>query len=310
MTQASSPTLYVVMPTWNQRADTLECLESLARSTYPQYRVVVIDNGSNDGTVEAVLSRFPDVQFICNETNRGFAAAVNQGLRRALEQEADYVLLLNNDTVADPAMLDGLMAVSRGAPASMVVPKIYYYSRPNIVWSVGALMNWWTFELKGNVHDQLDTGQWENVTERQFATACAALMPRRLVESVGFLDERFFVYYDDADWSLRVLEAGFRILLAPQAKLWHKVAGASGGVDTPYQRYWLGRSSVLFFRKHVRGWRWLIVFPYRVGSALKTTMRLLAQHRAVSARAYWRGLGDGLCKARQGAKPQIVARDR
>lgn len=297
------------MAAWNQRADTLECLESLAHSTYSQYRVVVIDNASTDGTVEAVLSRFPEVQFIYNETNRGFAAAINQGLRRALDQAADYVLVLNNDTVADPAMLEGLMDVARGASDSMVVPKIYYYSRPNIIWSVGALLNRWTFELKGNVHDREDSGQWENVTERQFATACAALMPRRLVERVGFLDERFFVYYDDADWSLRVLAAGFRILLAPQAKLWHKVAGASGGVDTPHQRYWLGRSSVLFFRKHVHGWRWLIVLPYRTGSALKTTIRLLAQHRVDSARAYWRGLSDGLRNARQGAKPQTVPRD-
>jgi GT2 family glycosyltransferase len=116
---------------------------------------------------------------------------------------------------------------------------------------------------------------------------------------VGLFDERFFMYYEDFDLSLRAHQAGFKILLSPQAKVWHKVAVSSGGSDSPNERYWMARSSVLFFHKHVRGLRWLIVLPYRTGSAVKTVLRLMLRGRAESALAYLRGLRDGLAEARR-----------
>ncbi len=291
---SDKPFVYVVVITWNQRRDTLECLESVFRITYPNFRVVLVDNASTDGTREAVAAQFPQVGYIANPANRGFSAAVNQGMKRGLERGAEYLFLLNNDTIVDPSLLDHLMAHAMDESVGMLVPKIYYYSRPNVIWSVGAGLNVWTLEKGGEVRGCVDEGQWETVVEREHVTACAVLLPRRLTDKIGLLDERFFYYYDDADLSLRVREAGFRTLLVPQAKMWHKVARASGGVDTPYERYWMGRSSVLFFRKHVCGWRWLIIFPYRLGSAIKTTIRLAVQRKFTALASYWRGLRDGL----------------
>ncbi len=290
----TEPLVYAVLLTWNQKADTLACLESLFQMDYPRLAVVLVDNASTDGTAEIVRAQFPQVELLVNAANRGFAAAVNQGWRHALERGAEYVLVLNNDTVADPAMLTHLMAPVTAAGVGMVVPKIYYYSQPDVIWSVGAAMSRWTYENLGDARGTRDTGQWEAVVERDFATACAALLPRAVLERCGGLDERFFYYYDDADWSLRVREAGYTIRLAPKAKLWHKVAAASGGLDTPYERYWMARSGVLYFRKHVRGWRWLIVIPYRLSSAMRTTLRLLARRRLEALSAYWRGLWDGV----------------
>jgi hypothetical protein len=129
--------------------------------------------------------------------------------------------------------------------------------------------------------------------------ACALLLSRRFLTQVGLFDERFFMYYEDFDLSLRARQAGFKILLSPQAKVWHKVAVSSGGSDSPNERYWMARSSVLFFSKHVRGLRWLIVLPYRTGSAVKTVLRLALRGRAGSAWAYVRGLRDGLAEARR-----------
>jgi len=289
----SQPTVYAVLLTWNQRADTLECLESLFRMSYPDLRVVLVDNASTDGTLLAVLERFPQVHCLANEVNEGFAAAINQGCRYALEQGAPYVLILNNDTVAAPDMLTHLMA--HVAPdVGMLVPKIYFHAQPNVIWSVGAEVSPWTLETVEEARGSLDQGQWETVRERSFVTMCAALLPRAVLEQVGVLDERFFYYFDDIDWSLRVREAGFRILLVPQAKLWHNVASASGGLDTPYERYWMARSGVLYFRKHIHGWRWWIVVPYRLGSAVRTSWRLLWRRRPASLLAYWRGLWDGV----------------
>jgi GT2 family glycosyltransferase len=292
--ESDCPLVGVVVITWNQREDTLECLESVFRMAYPHFFVVLVDNASTDGTREAVAARFPQVGYIANEANRGFSAAVNQGIECALQQGADYLFLLNNDTVLDARLLDHLMEYARDESVGMLVPKIYYHKQPQVIWSVGAGLNRWTLEKKGEVRGCVDDGRWEKVVEREHVTACAVLLPRRLIEKIGLLDERFFYYYDDADLSLRVREAGYTTLLVPQAKLWHKVARASGGPDTTYERYWMGRSSVLFFRKHVHGWRWLIVAPYRFGSAIKTTLRLAVQRKFAALASYWRGLRDGL----------------
>jgi GT2 family glycosyltransferase len=294
MNESESPLVGVVVITWNQCNDTLECLTSIFRMAYPRLFVVLVDNASTDGTGAAVATQFPQVECITNQTNRGFAAAVNQGIERAIKRDAEYLFVLNNDTVVDSMALHHLMQYATDDAVGMLVPKIYYFAQPQMIWSVGAGLNGLTFETRGDIRGVEDNGQWESVVERKHVTACALLLPRRVVEKIGVLDERFFYYYDDADFSLRVHEAGYRTLLVPQAKVWHKVAQASGGVDTPYQRYWMGRSSVLYFRKHVHSWRWLIVGPYRLGSAIKTTIRLLAHRRLAAIKAYWHGLYDGL----------------
>jgi hypothetical protein len=123
------------------------------------------------------------------------------------------------------------------------------------------------------------------------------LLSRQLLKEVGLFDERFFMYYEDSDLSLRARQAGFRLLLAPKAKVWHKVATSSGGADSPNERYWMARSSVLYFCKQTRGAHWLIVPFYRSGSAVKTILRLVWADKGTSARAYLRGLYDGAVEA-------------
>ncbi len=119
------------------------------------------------------------------------------------------------------------------------------------------------------------------------------LLTRRLLETVGLFDERFHMYYEDLDFCLRVRRSGFQILVVPGAKMWHKVAQSSGGSDSTFERYWMARSSALYFRKHCHGARWLAVLPWRGGSAVRTTLRLLRQGRREACAAYWRGLRDG-----------------
>lgn len=293
MSASPSPLLCVVLATWNRRKDTLECLDSLARSDYDPLQVVLVDNGSSDGTAQEVTQRHTGVRILHNESNRGFAAAMNQGIREGLARGAEYLLLLNNDTLVAADMIRQMMAYATQPQVGIVVPKILYHDRPDRIWSVGARLHAWTLEKSGEARGQRDSGRWGKVLERDQVTACALLLSRELVERIGLLDERFFVYYDDADLSLRARRAGYRILLVPQARVWHKAAATSGGVDTPQERYWMARSSVLFFRKHAHGWQWLLIAPYRLGSALKTTLRLVLHGRWPSLLAYWGGLRDG-----------------
>ena len=291
----SAPLVYAVTLSWNGRDDTLACIESLLALDYPNVQVLLVDNGSEDGTPNAVAERFPSVQVICNGKNLGFAAGMNVGLRQALEQGADYVFMVNNDTIVDPAAVQQMLPLFKD-DVGMVGPKIYYAAEPDRIWSIGGLQHPLTIEKTGDARGEVDRGQWNQVIERDYMVGCALLVSQQFLTDVGLFDERFFMYYEDSDLSIRARKRKYKLLLAPSSHVWHKVAATSGGSDSPNERYWMARSSIIFFRKHVTGMRWSIVIPYRTASALKTLMRLLWGRRFASIRAYLGGLRDGLCE--------------
>ncbi len=288
-----APLVYVVVLTWNQREVTLECLKSLAQMTYPRFRIVVVDNGSTDGTAEAIADRFPDVEVIVTERNLGYPGGCNVGMRYALGQGAEYVFAINNDVLVAPNILDEL--VRETAPdVGILAPKIYFANDSQRIWSVGGRRNCLTLEMDCRGDGEIDQGQWDKVLERDYLIGCAHLFSRSFLQEVGLLDAGYFLYYDDLDICLRARQAGYRLLMVPRAKMWHAVANSSGGVGTPRERYYMARSNVRFLRKHVRGWQWLFVIPYRTGSIIKTLLRLALYRRWDSARAYLHGLLEGL----------------
>ena len=257
------------------------------------FRALIVDNGSTDDTTAAVRMAFPQVQIIELEQNKGFAAGANIGLQYALQMGSDYILLLNNDTMVDTRLLEELTAWL--APdVGILAPMIYYADPPDVIWSAGAMRHPWTLEQVNSAQGLRDDRHWPQVVERDFVTGCAMLVSRSMIESIGLFDECFFMYYEDNDLCLRARRAGFRLLLVPQAKMWHKVSVSSGGRDSPSERYHMARASVLFFRKHAHGWQRSIIFPYRLGSAIKTVLRLMLRGRPDAARAYLRGLYHGL----------------
>lgn len=278
---------------WNRREDTLACIASLLQSSYAPLRVLVCDNGSTDDTPAAVRTLFPSVDVLELGRNLGFAAGMNAGIRHALTAGTEQVLLLNNDTIVDQLMVERLVAHAV-EDVGLVAPLIFYASQPDLIWSAGGLYSRWTLEQTHTLRGQRDRADWPVVIERDFVPGCAMLLPRSALESVGLFDERFFMYYEDSDLCLRLRRAGFRVLLVPGARMWHKVAISSGGADSPGERFGMAKGSVLFFRKHVHGWRWFIIVPFRLGSAIKATMRLLSRCRASATIAYWRGLYAGL----------------
>ena len=287
--------VYVVTLTWNQRKDTLECLGSLSQMSYPNYRLLLVDNASRDGTDQAVRERFPTVEILSNDRNLGFSGGFNAGMQYALDRGADYVLIINNDTVVASDMLDTLMTAIEAPDVGMVAPKIYYADPPDLIWSVGGDCHPWLLEMTHKGDRERDRGQWDRVIERDFLVGCALLLSRRLLADVGMFDMLYHpIYYEDVDLCLRARRAGYRLLLVPQARMWHKVSASGGGADSPRERYLMARNSVRYFRKHVRGARWLAVVPWRLGSAIKTVGRLILRGNSESAMSYLRGLRDGL----------------
>ncbi len=250
-----SPQVAVIVLNWNGRQDTLACLKSLAAVTYPNLTILIIDNGSTDGSVAAIRAASPSTRLIETGENLGFAAGNNVGLRHALAQGARYALLLNNDTVVDPDFLRQLVGVAdTDDHVGIVGPMIYYHSQPDVIWSAGGAIDWrrgrtWMIGL-----DQEDTGQFGAAPRPvDFVTGCALLISRPAMEAAGLLDEKFFMYYEEAEWCVRVARAGFGIRHVPTAHIRHKIAPQAQAVS-PFVHYYMTRNRLLFLKATHAGW--------------------------------------------------------
>jgi GT2 family glycosyltransferase len=217
------PKVSIIILNWNGLADTIECLESLKKITYPNYEVIVVDNASSGDDVKVLGERYGDyIHIIQNDRNYGFARGNNVGIRYALDKGTDYVLLLNNDTVVAPDFLDEMVKVAESDERiGIVCPKMYLYSQPDKVHFDGAVKVslWW-----GTLTDRLKPGDERPVIDTEFATGAAMLVRRRTLEQIGLLPEEYFFGIEDIDYSLRALRHNFKIVVARKATVWHKIS--------------------------------------------------------------------------------------
>lgn len=218
------PKVAVILLNWNNKGDTLECIESLKRVTYPNFEVLVVDNGSSDDSVSSIRAAYPDVTLIENKANLGFTGGNNVGIRQALANGADYVLLLNNDTVVDPAFLDKLVQVMESDPSIGIAgPKMYYYSEPRRIWCTGGKVNHWRGEAWNLGNDEIDVGNFDKLTDVDFMNGCALIVTRKVLEDIGMLHEPMFCYFEENDFCARAKKHGYRIVYVPASKIWHWV---------------------------------------------------------------------------------------
>lgn len=259
----------IVIVNYNGKTDTLDCLESLTKLSTIDYRLrtTVVDNGSMDGSIEAINEAFPKVELLKSGRNLGFTGGNNLGIKAALKGGADYVLLLNNDTLVAPDFLKHLLAVVKNNPQiGIVAPKIYFaagyefhknrYKKAQlgkVIWYAGGLIDWRNMYGSHRGVDQVDTGQFDELTETDFATGCCMLIRAEVFSKIGFLDDRLFLYLEDLDFSLRAKRVGYRIIYVPQARIWHKNAAGSG-VGSPLHDYYLARNRQLIGRRYAP-WR-------------------------------------------------------
>jgi GT2 family glycosyltransferase len=289
-----STRICILTTTWNRVSKTLQCLESVFAQDCSAFSVLLVDNGSTDGTVQLVTEYFPEVSVIALPRNIGFAAAYNVGLRWALEENFQFIFLINNDTILAPDCLSRLLQEAEAADSiALVTAKIYFESEPDRIWSVGGRLSPWTLEIVDKGDNQLDQGQWSTARDIDFAPLCGVLIDGHALKTIGLLDEGYFVYYEDMDFCRKARLAGFRLRLAPDAHMWHAVSASSGGRHSPMERYWMAQSSGRYFRLHGRGWRLFVIIPYRLGSAIRTSGKLLFRVNLRSLAAYWLGLARG-----------------
>jgi GT2 family glycosyltransferase len=250
--QSMVPRVSIVVLNHNQYALTRDCLRSLAVVSYPAFDVILVDNGSTDGSCERLRGEFPDVETLSLSDNLGVAGGRNTGARKALEEGADYVLFLDNDTIVSPECLTELIAVSESDPSiGAAAPAVYVHDNPVTIFSMGGIYYPRLAHSRLRDMGQRATGVADNVIESDWLGGVAILNKRELFERVGFLDEDFFPYGpEDLDWGLRVRRAGYKVVVAPRAIVWHRrLPGVAR--NAAVARQW-ARSRVIFLRKKVR----------------------------------------------------------
>jgi GT2 family glycosyltransferase len=238
---APQATLTVAIATYNGRELLHATLTSLAAENFRDFRVIVVDDASTDGTAAWLRERWPDVELIAHSTNRGVTAALNAGLRAS---QSEFVCLLNNDIELDPDCLGELMRSLRGDPAAgSACPKLLSFDDRSLLDGAGDTFNWaGTGWRRG--HGERDVGQYDREQPIFGACAGAAVYRRTALETVGLLDEDFFAFYEDVDWSFRAQLAGFSCRYVPRAVAYHIGSATLGKGETDFTRYHTWRNGI------------------------------------------------------------------
>ncbi len=289
------PEVSIIILNWNGLEDTIECLESLKKITYPNYEVIVVDNASSGNDVEVLRGRYGDyIHIIANDENYGFPEGNNIGMRYALSRGAAYILLLNNDTVVDPIFLTELVEVAESdSSIGITGSKIYFYYHPDTIQAAGGKIRWWIGDLE--TYDGKDIGQYDKLGDRDFLFANPMLIKKEVTEKVSLLDPFFFFGVEEYDFCIRAKRAGFRSVYVPRSVIWHKVGASKaklsqypetqdlirkiGGTEG-YKYYYQ------FFRKH-----WppvLFIFPFFCHTVLR--VRYFRRAFQLIWRRDWQGI--------------------
>ena len=292
----------IVIVNWNGTADTLECLDTVSRLEYTPYRVYVVDNGSSSSCAPDVRSRYPNVEVLELSDNRGFAGGCNVGIGRALADGAQYVWLLNNDTVVESSTLSELVEVLESDSACGIAgSKVLRFDERAIIDHAGGIVFPWWGSARHRGAGEEDRGQYDRVEPVDYVTGCSLLVRRAVVDSVGLLPEVYFLYFEETEWCVRAGRLGWRVLYAPRSRVYHKV-GHSVGRGTPLVTYYFARNSLLFIKRN---------FPTALPLSLLWWPRYfllnnLFKRRTKNLASALRGLRDFLCTHRDAWRPHTV----
>jgi hypothetical protein len=294
---ASTPesTVAIILVNWNGFAYTKACLESLEKVKEPAFQVVLVDNASQEPEGEQLKALFPQLHVIANSENLGFTGGNNVGIRYALAQGFDQVLLLNNDTLVDPPFLKALQACLQKSGYGVAQPLICFAQDPETLWSAGGKWN----SLLGRaitLGDRVPVSTYQpKSTELDWATGCCMLVSKAVLLQAGLLPEPYFAYFEDVEWSLRIRKAGFKIGLAENSKIYHEAGGASKkqhaeGTLSPKVFFFHVRNQLFLLRQQ----QIVLGYPYHLIRFALWGAYFLIRGRFQKLSAVFQGLRDGL----------------
>lgn len=282
-----------MIPTYNRRKDVLECLQSLRELRYSNYEIIVVDNGSTDGTGDAVKRFFPEVKLIRSKRNLGVTGGRNLG---AIHSSGKYTFFLDHDTTVDRNALNELMSVMQSDPNIGVAgPAVYCYNDPKRVWSLGTSINTLTGRVSFKYEGKIDKGWFSKAIEVQVLPT-AFLVKREVIDKVGLFDDVFFAVYEDTDFCFRVREAGYKVLCVLTARVWHKVAlnEREQLLGVLKRAYYVARNRVIFMRKHAKPLNFVVfLLVFQPIYTAYYTAKALQFNRLDCLREFWRGALSG-----------------
>jgi len=288
-----APLLSVLILNWNGRQDTLECVDSVLAAGYEPLDVLVVDNGSSDGSVaafEVAWREEPQVRVLENGANLGYAGGNNAGFTALLEDGAELVLVLNNDTLVDPGALAPLVATLDADPTlGMIGPKVLEMDRPERLGSSFDRVRLWWFGAMPTTAGQVDRGQFDDRRDLDVLTGCAMLIRGATLRELGGFDPDYFAYYEEVDLALRMREAGWRIRFLPRAVVRHKGGASTAGLG-PVVQYYKLRNFILFMRKRARWYHFLTFIPIAVAVSAQRLAAALLHGDLARAHALIRAL--------------------
>jgi GT2 family glycosyltransferase len=246
------PRIVIIVLNWNNAPATISCLDSLRRITYPASETLVVDNGSIDDSVALIRASFHDITVLETGANLGYAGGNNVGIRCALESGADYVCIVNNDVMATPGFLDLMVEALQKDPNAGVATPLLAEQADGVarVWALGSFVNRYTASVSRQyAEEKLDSWREKEPFEVEITSGAAMLVRAEVFERAGLMDEDFFLYFEETDWSLRVRQAGYRILAVPSSVVWHEVS-ATLGAASPIIDYYMLRNHLRFIGRH------------------------------------------------------------
>ncbi len=289
------PVLSIILVNYKRPLDTIECINSLLKSSFKDFEIIVVENGSRDGSVEKIRIAAPSVFLVESPTNMGFAEGNNLGIRKALAGDSKFILLLNNDTVVDRNALEALLStMEKHADAGIVGAKIFYFDKPDVLWFAGGYFN--PHSASGGHYGigEPDDGAYNKEGTCTLITGCCLLFRREVALKIGLLDSDYFAYLEDADFCVRAIRSGYALYYQPRAILYHKVSSTSAW-DSPAYIYFNLRNKIFFLRKNATFLQWFPWLPRLVYFYLRQFIRLGLKWRdAKKTRAAIYGLIDGL----------------
>jgi GT2 family glycosyltransferase len=258
-TPLDEPLVCSITLNWNTKVDTMECMESICGLNYSNIRRIVVDNGSEDGSVPHLSERFRNrITIIENDENLGYAKGFNVGIDHAMKSDPEYLLIHNSDIILDPDALRELVQTAEtDRSIGFVTGKVYYYDKPDIIQTVGKLdrIRFASGSLSPNIgtHER-DVGQYDEVKDYDFVEDFILLVRSDVIRRAGPYDPDFFLMAEIEDWCVRIRQNDFRIVFTPKARIWHKGSLSSGGRGyNPMIKYYLAKNRVLFMKKNYSG---------------------------------------------------------
>lgn len=245
------PLIYIILVNYNGYKDTIECVNSLKKVNYKNYRIVIVDNASSNNSLGILKQKINDCIIIESKENLGFAGGNNLGIKYALDHNADYIMFLNNDTLVNNDFLNNMiMSFTKDNKVGLVGCKIMHYPAKNIIWYGGGYIDWFKFIGTHCGMGQIDKGQCDTEKEIDFMTGCCMLIKKEVFEKVGFLSEDYFMYFEDVDFCVNIKNFGYKIWYNPKAIIYHKVGLSSGGEESPFSIKWGTRNRILFMNRY------------------------------------------------------------